>query len=135
MADIYVSCDENGGIIPDSNPEKAYHYFIVNALLEDHIEKANEISHSGYDVLGKEQSGYSKDGDAKFNDPRKINAEDMEKIFGFPVDTAERLKPFEMKPCRVIFNRKGQISRIEFSPELLEEAKKYWEEFKKGGKK
>lgn len=132
MADFFLGCKEKGGEIPNTNPVKVYHYYLINIALEEMLEDTNDISSCGYDILGLERSGYDAEGGVSYKDGRKINAEDMEKIFGFPVDTAERFEPLKFKPCRVIFNRKGKISKVEFAPEIMEEAKKYWE---KGGKK
>lgn len=133
MADFFMGVKEKAGEIPNSNPVKMYHYFILNIALEDMLEDTNDVSSCGYDILGLERSGFDSEGGVSYKDGRKINAEDMEKIFGFPVDHSEVLKPFVFKPCRVIFNRKGKISRIEFPPEVLEEIKKADE--KKGGAK
>ena len=133
MADFFLGVKEKAGIIPNTNPEKGYHYFILNIALEDMLEDTNDVSSCGYDILGLERSGFDSEGGASYKDGRKINAEDMEKIFGFPVDHSEVLKSYVFKPCRVVFNRKGKISKIEFPPEVLEEIKKADE--KKGGAK
>lgn len=134
MADMFMGCKEKAGVIPNTNPEKGYHHFILNIALEEMLEDTNDVSSCGFDILGLERSGFDSEGSASYKDGRKINAEDMEKIFGFPVTSAEALKPFVFKPCRVVFNRKGKISRIEFPPEVIEEINKKSEPDKKGGK-
>lgn len=117
MADIFLGVHEKAGDIPNTNPVKGYHYFLINVALEDVLTGDNTVSHCGYDIMGLERSGFDSEGGASYKDGRKVKAEDMERIFGFPVTHSEELQKYIGKPCRVSFNRKGQLSKIEFLDE------------------
>ena len=131
MAEIFLGVHEKAGDIPNTNPIKGYHYFLVNVALEDVLTGDNTVSCCGYDIMGLERSGFDSEGGASYKDGRKVKAEDISKIFGFEVPNADVFEPYVGKPCRVSFNRKGQLSKIEFSSEVVEEIKKA----QKGGAK
>lgn len=112
--DIFLGTREDSGkFTPEGGgEERKYHYFILNFALADVATTSNTISQCGYEVLGMEKKGDT------FKDWRKVKADDMQKIFGTHIFSAEQLNSQVFQNCEVVFDRNGNIKRVNFENPL-----------------
>lgn len=101
--------DETTGALVD----RPFHYFLVCFALADVPTTQNTVSLCGFDVLGIEKTG-SYNGQATYKDCHKIQADNISSIFGFDVPNCDVFEDKILKPCNVLFDRKGNISRVIF---------------------
>ena len=107
--DIFLGAREDSGTFKNKeNEEVAYHSFILNFALADVATTKNTVSQCGFEVLGMERKGDD------FKDWRKVKADDMAKIFGTQIFTAEQLDCEVFQNCEVVFDRNGNIKRVNF---------------------
>lgn len=113
--DIFLGAREDSGeFTPEgSNDKRKYHYFVLNFALADVVTTSNTISQCGYEVLGMEKKGDT------FKDWRKVKADDMAKIFGVPIISSEQLNIEVFQNCEVVFDRNGNIKRVNFEIPLI----------------
>lgn len=111
--DIFLGAREDSGTFKNKeNEEVAYHSFILNFALSDVATTKNTVSQCGFEVLGMERKGDD------FKDWRKVKADDMAKIFGTQIFTAEQLDCEVFQNCEVVFDRNGNIKRVNFETPL-----------------
>ena len=111
--DIFLGAREDRGEFPVEGGEKRkYHYFVLNFALADVVTTSNTISHCGYEVLGMEKKGDT------FKDWRKVKADDMLRIFGTHILSAQHLNSEVFQNCEVVFDRNGNIRRVNFEKPL-----------------
>lgn len=113
--DIFLGAREDSGEFTpkDSNEKRKYHYFILNFALADVATTSNTISQCGYEVLGMEKKGEA------FKDWRKVSSDDVSKIFGTQIVSAEQLNVEVFQNCEVVFDRNGNIKRVNFEIPLI----------------
>lgn len=113
--DIFLGAREDSGeFTPEGgNDKRKYHYFILNFALADVVTTSNTISQCGFEVLGMEKKGDT------FKDWRKVKADDMAKIFGTQILSAEQLNIEVFQNCEVVFDRNGNIKRVNFEIPLI----------------
>lgn len=113
--DVFLGAREDSGeFTPEgSNDKRKYHYFILNFALSDVATTSNTISQCGFEVLGMEKKGDT------FKDWRKVKADDMAKIFGTQILSAEQLNIEVFQNCEVVFDRNGNIKRVNFEIPLI----------------
>ena len=112
--DIFLGAREDSGefTVEGSTEKRKYHYFILNFALADVAITSNTVSQCGFEVLGMEKKGET------FKDWRKVKADDMAKIFGTQIFTAELLDCEVFQNCEVVFDRNGNIKRVNFETPL-----------------
>ena len=112
--DIFLGAREDSGefAVEGSTEKRKYHYFILNFALADVATTSNTVSQCGFEVLGMEKKGET------FKDWRKVKADDMAKIFGTKIFTAEQLDSEVFQNCEVVFDRNGNIKRVNFETPL-----------------
>lgn len=111
--DIFLGAREDSGTFKNKDGEEvAYHSFILNFALADVVTNKNTVSQCGFEVLGMERKGDD------FKDWRKVKADDMAKIFGTQIFTAEQLNSEVFQNCDVVFDRNGNIRRVNFETPL-----------------
>lgn len=112
--DIFLGAREDCGefTVEGSTEKRKYHNFILNFALADVATTSNTVSQCGFEVLGMEKKG------EVFKDWRKVKADDMVKIFGTEIFTAEQLNDEVFQNCEVVFDRNGNIKRVNFETPL-----------------
>ena len=112
--DIFLGAREDSGEfnVEGSDEKRKYHYFILNFTLADVVTTSTTVSQCGFEVLGMEKKGET------FKDWRKVKADDMAKIFGTQIFTAEQLNSEVFQNCEVVFDRNGNIRRVNFETPL-----------------
>ena len=116
--DLFLGITENSGTFPnDKGEEVGYHNFMVDLALGDRETNQNTVSSCGLECLGFSKT--SVDGKTKFTDKRKIKADDISKIFGTEIFTAEQLKDKVFQNCEVLWDKSGNIKRITFEEPLV----------------
>ncbi len=112
--DIFLGAREDSGefAVEGSTEKRKYHYFILNFALADVAITSNTVSQCGFEVLGMEKKGET------FKDWRKVKADDMAKIFGTQIFSAELLDCEVFQNCEVVFDRNGNIKRVNFETPL-----------------
>lgn len=118
--DIFLGAREDcGEFTVEGNTEKRkYHNFVLNFALADVATTSNTISQCGFEVLGMEKKGDT------FKDWRKVKADDMSRIFGMEIFTAEQLNDEVFQNCEVVFDRNGNIKRVNFETPISASKKK-----------
>ncbi|MCM1328083.1 MAG: hypothetical protein NC253_01455 [Ruminococcus sp.] len=112
--DLFLGISESAGEFPNEKTgEKVkFHNFIVDLALSDREVTSNTVSSCGFECLGFTRTSV---GDStKFTDKRKIKADDISKIFGAEISTAEQLKDKVFQNCEVLWDKSGNIKRITF---------------------
>ena len=109
--DLFLGMVEKAGSFKDEKTEKeiAFHNFFLSIALRDVEVDSNTVSFCGVENLA-----FTKDSAGKFVDKRKVKAEDISRIFGTEITTAEQLKDKIFQNCEVLFDKKGNIKRISF---------------------
>lgn len=116
--DIFLGLVENAGTFPnDKGEEVEYHNFLIDIALRDREITANTVSSCGFESLGFVRT--TVEGKTKFSDKRKVKADDISKIFGVNITTAEQLKSKELQNCEVLWDKNGSIKRITFEEPLV----------------
>ncbi len=111
--DLFLGAVENAGTFPNDKGEDInFHYFLVDVALGDRGTNSNIVSFCGFECLGFTKTSVY--GNTKFNDKRKINADDISKVFGADISTAEQLKDKVFQNCEVLWDKSGNIKRIIF---------------------
>ncbi len=113
--DIFLGAREEAGTFKTADgEEREYHNFLINVALGDVATTQNTVSYIGSEVLGMEKKGET------FKDWRKVKADDMQKIFGTEIFTLDQLLPQVFQNCEVVFDRNGNIRRINFETPITE---------------
>lgn len=116
--DIFLGLVENAGTFPnDKGEEVGYHNFLIDVALRDREITANTVSSCGFEALGFVRT--TVEGKTKFSDKRKVKSDDISKIFGVNITTAEQLKGKELQNCEVLWDKNGNIKRITFEEPLV----------------
>ena len=111
--DVFLGLVENAGSFPnDKGDEIGYHNFLIDVALRDREITANTVSFCGFEALGFVRT--TVEGKTKFSDKRKVKSDDISKIFGVNITTAEQLKDKAFQNCEVLFDKNGNIKRITF---------------------
>lgn len=117
--DIFLGIKEEAGTFQVKDEatgalvDRPFHYFLVCFALSDVPTSQNTVSVCGFDVLGIEKTG-TFNGQPTYKDCHKIQANDISGIFGFDVPNCDVFEDKILKPCNVLFDRKGNISRVIF---------------------
>lgn len=111
--DIFLGAVEQAGSFPnDKGEDVKFHNFILDIAVADREVNANTVSSCGFECLGFTRT--TVDGKTKFTDKRKVKAEDIPRIFGAMITTAEQLKTKVFQNCEVLWDKNGNIKRIMF---------------------
>lgn len=111
--DLFLGATETAGTFPNDKGEKVmYHYFLVDVALGDRETSSNTVSSCGLECLGFSKT--TVEDKTKFQDKRKIKAEDISAVFGAEISTAEQLKDKVFQNCDVLWDKSGNIKRISF---------------------
>lgn len=111
--DLFLGAVENAGTFPNEKGEEvAYHNFLLDIAVRDREVSTNTVSSCGYECLGYVRT--TVEGKTKFTDKRKVKADDISGIFGVDITTASQLDEKKFQNCQVLWDRKGNISKIIF---------------------
>lgn len=116
--DIFLGIKEKAGTFPnDKGEDVSFHNFLIGVALHDVEIDSNTVSCCGYEALGFVNA------DGKLKDKSKVKAEDMARIFGCEIFSAEQLEEKKFQNCEVLFDKKGNIKRITFEEPLINTVK------------
>ena len=111
--DLFLGATETAGAFPnDKGEDVKYHYFLVDVALGDRETNSNTVSSCGLECLGFSKT--TVEGKTKFQDKRKIKAEDISAVFGAEISTASQLNDKIFQNCEVLWDKSGNIKRISF---------------------
>lgn len=111
--DLFLGATETAGsFFNDKKEEVKYHYFLVDVALGDRETSSNTVSSCGLECLGFSKT--TVDDKTKFQDKRKIKAEDVSTVFGADISTASQLNDKVFQNCEVLWDKSGNIKRISF---------------------
>lgn len=116
--DLFLGVTESAGDFPNEKTGEIikYHYFLVDVALGDREISSNTVSSCGLECLGFSKT--SVEGKTKFQDKRKIKAEDISSVFGAEISTASQLNDKVFQNCEVLWDKSGNIKRISFEQSI-----------------
>ena len=116
--DLFLGITESAGTFKDADKNNvSYHNFIVDIALGDRETNQTTVSSCGLECLGFSKTTVGET--TKFTDKRKIKADDISKVFGTEIFTAEQLIDKVFQNCEVLWDKSGNIKRITFEEPLV----------------